>query len=100
MPPAILELAAALGGVFGTAAWVPQVWKTWRTKSAKDFHWALLLLICASLSCLTVNTGGYGRWILFGGFIIQLSAAVAIIVMKYRYDYKSAATRDLGVRPR
>lgn len=81
----ILDIAAALGGIFGTAAWVPQVLKTWRTRSAEDFSFGLLWLICASLFCLSINTAGNLQWLLFVGFIIQLSAAIGILVVKYLY---------------
>jgi len=81
----IFDIAAALGGAFGTAAWAPQVWKTWKTRSADDFSYGLLFLICASLGCLSVTSAGYRQWLLFVGFVIQLSAALAIIVVKYLY---------------
>ena len=48
-----------LGGVaaFGTtAAWMPQLIKTWRSKSAKDFSWLYLALF----------SSGVTLWIVYG----------------------------------
>lgn len=40
-----LLLAVGFGAAFGTtAAWFPQVARTWRTRSARDFSWGYLAL--------------------------------------------------------
>jgi MtN3 and saliva related transmembrane protein len=42
-----------IGGLaaFGTtAAWLPQVWKTWKSRSADDFSWSYLTLFSAGVS--------------------------------------------------
>jgi len=40
-----LVMAIGLGAAFGTtAAWFPQVVRTWRTRSARDFAWGYLAL--------------------------------------------------------
>lgn len=52
-------LTTILGGIaaFGTtAAWMPQLIKTWRSKSAKDFSWLYLALFSTGVSL----------WIVYG----------------------------------
>lgn len=43
----IIGTAAAIGT---TGAWLPQVWKTWRTRSAEDFSWGYLALFSSGVS--------------------------------------------------
>jgi len=41
----LLILAVGFGAAFGTtAAWFPQVGRTWNTRSARDFSWGYLFL--------------------------------------------------------
>ena len=41
----LLILAVGFGAAFGTtAAWFPQVGRTWNTRSARDFSWGYLAL--------------------------------------------------------
>lgn len=62
-------LTTILGGIaaFGTtAAWMPQLIKTWRSRSAKDFSWLYLGLFSAGVSL----------WIVYG---VMRKDAVVII---------------------
>jgi len=39
----LLILVVGFGAAVGTtAAWLPQVWHTWKTRSARDFSWGYL----------------------------------------------------------
>jgi len=49
----ILGLAA---GALTTGCWLPQLLRTWRTRSADDFSWAYLALL----------TCGVGLWLAYG----------------------------------
>lgn len=41
----LLILAVGFGAAFGTTiAWLPQVGRTWTTRSARDFSWGYLFL--------------------------------------------------------
>jgi MtN3 and saliva related transmembrane protein len=46
----------ALAAVGTTAAWLPQVIKTWRTRSAEDFSWGYLALF----------SSGVSGWLIYG----------------------------------
>ncbi|HEX9982835.1 MAG TPA: SemiSWEET transporter [Thermoanaerobaculia bacterium] len=58
-----LGFAAAFGT---TAAWFPQVLKTWRSRKADDFSWSYLALFSA----------GVALWLVYG--IFRKDAAVMV----------------------
>lgn len=74
-----------LAGLLTTLAFVPQVWKIWKTKSARD----------VSLPAFVTFTVGVALWTAFGILKDELAItiwnsitfvlAVAILVMKVRY---------------
>lgn len=80
--------ADALGLLAGTltvGAWLPQLFRTWRTKSAKDLSlWTLLIILVGSALWL-----GYGIIIVNTPVIVTNAACVVIIValvwMKVKY---------------
>ena len=74
-----------LAGLLTTLAFVPQVWKIWKTKSARD----------VSLPAFITFTVGVALWTAFGILKDEIAItvwnsitfvlAVAILVMKVRY---------------
>ena len=78
-----------LAGFLTTIAFVPQVIKTWKTKSAADFSLAMLLIWCTGIAC----------WVAYG-FLLNaepiilwnlatLLLAGAILVMKLKFKGRS-----------
>jgi MtN3 and saliva related transmembrane protein len=83
-----MDLATALGtvaGILTTAAFLPQVVKTWRTRSARDISGAMF-------GAFSV---GVALWIVYGVMVrsapvvvangVTLVLAVAVLVMKARF---------------
>jgi MtN3 and saliva related transmembrane protein len=83
-----MELATVLGtvaGVLTTAAFVPQVVKTWRTRSARDISGVMFVAFSV----------GVALWIVYGVLVraapvvvangVTLVLALAILVMKIRF---------------
>ena len=81
--------AASIGYVAGfltTLAFVPQAWQIWRTRSARDI----------SASTFSVFTIGIVLWVIYGVLkaewpivlwnAITLGLAVAILVMKFKFE--------------
>lgn len=74
-----------LAGLLTTLAFVPQVWKIWSTKSAKD----------VSLPTFLAFSAGVALWLAYGILkqelpisiwnAVTLVLAAAIVVMKLRY---------------
>lgn len=73
-------------GFLTTVAFIPQVTRIWRSKSAKD----------VSLSTFLAFTVGVGLWLVYGVMLqevamilwnsVTLLLAIAIVVMKLKFD--------------
>ena len=66
----------ALAAVGTTAAWLPQVVKTWRSRSAEDFSWTYLAMF----------SSGVALWIVYGvlrkdGVVIAANAVTLLLVL-------------------
>lgn len=79
------DLLGTVAGTLTTLSFVPQVLKTWKSKSAGDISFGMFLLFSA----------GILLWLIYGILIgaqpiivansVTLVLAVAIVVMKIRY---------------
>ena len=79
------ELVGLLAGFLTTVAFVPQVWRIWKTRSAKD----------VSLPAFAAFTVGVAMWLAYGILkdelpiilwnAVTLVLAGAIVVMKLRF---------------
>jgi len=79
------DTVGLLAGLLTTAAFLPQAWRIWRTRSSRDL----------SLPMYAVFTGGVGLWFVYGimtgalpiiitnGVTLLLSGA--ILAMKLRF---------------
>lgn len=80
-----VKLVGLLAGALTTVAFIPQAWKIWRTKSAKDL----------SLGTFLIFFAGITLWLAYGLLInnlpiiatntVTIFIATAIIVMKKKY---------------
>lgn len=68
-------LIGMFAGVLTTAAFVPQVVKTWRTRKAHDFSWLWLTLFSAGIATWL----GYG--ILMDDIAIVVANAVTLVLV-------------------
>ena len=85
MPDIALNVLGFAAGVLTTAAFVPQVLKLWRTRSARDI----------SLAMYAVFTTGVVLWLVYGialgsmpiivANVLTLVLALAVLFMKLRY---------------
>ena len=80
------ETLGLIAGTLTTASFVPQVWKIWQTRSARDLSWAMV----------AVFTLGTFLWLLYGVKVgstsimianaITFLLSLAICAMKLRFD--------------
>ena len=88
------ETLGLMAGTLTTASFVPQVWKIWTTRSARDLSWGMV----------AVFTVGTFLWLLYGINVRSPSIMVAnattfllslaICVMKLSFDKtESGSTR-------
>ncbi len=89
-----MEIIGVAAGFCTTAAFVPQVVRTWKTKSVEDISLGMYGLLCF----------GILLWIVYGFLIVSFSVilanlvtivlAGAVLVMKIRYGTITAKSFD------
>jgi len=82
------EWVGVAAGVFTTIAFIPQVWKTWKSGSADDVSMMMFLLFSLGVLC----------WLIYGVSLqsrpmmiansITLVLAIAVIYMKIHYAWR------------
>jgi len=81
-----ITLLGLLAGTLTTIAFLPQILKTWRSKSAKDI----------SLTWLVTFTSGIALWLVYGVCIRELPVILAnsitlmltSIILFFKFKYK------------
>ena len=79
------DLIGALAGALTTIAFIPQVWRVWQTRSARDL----------SLSMYLIFTAGVALWLVYGVTLgalpiivfnsVTLVLAATVLAMKIRF---------------
>ena len=82
-----------IAGVLTTIAYLPQLIKTWQTKSAHDLSWSMLIVLCT----------GIILWLVYGFYIQNIPIIAAnivtflftsmILVLKIKYKHDSEASQ-------
>ena len=85
MEPEFTTTLGLVAGVLTTIAYLPQLIKTWKSKSAEDLSWSMLITLCV----------GIVLWLAYGLFvqdipvicanIVTLIFASIILILKIRY---------------
>lgn len=80
-----ITILGITAGVLTTIAYLPQLVKTWQSKSAGDISWSMLIILCT----------GIILWLVYGALvqdipillanIVTLVLASVILVLKIRY---------------
>ncbi len=81
-----ITLLGLVGGTLTTASFLPQVVRTWKTRSTKDISLGMFSLLC----------GGIFIWIIYGFLIGSLpvvlsnliSLALTVIILAFKIRYK------------
>jgi len=81
-----VEILGLVAAVLTTSAFLPQVYKTWKTKSAKNLSFTMYLVFFA----------GVMLWLVYGFFIDSLSVILAnavtgfltLILIYFKISYK------------
>lgn len=82
----IYEIIGLLAALFTTAAFVPQVYKTYKIKSAADISLTMYLVLFAGLVC----------WLVYGIYLNSLpmilansvTGVLALMVIYFKITYK------------
>lgn len=83
-----MNTMTALGlfaGLLTTIAYLPQLIKTWKTKSADDISWSMLITLCIGIVLWLV----YGSYVhdvpLIAANVATLVFSSSILILKIRY---------------
>lgn len=90
-----MEFTTALGltaGALTTVAYLPQLIKTWQSKSADDISWGMLITLCLGI-LLWLAYGSYNHDIpVICANVMTFLFAFMILVLKIRYQLRKART--------
>lgn len=85
-----------LAGLLTAGCWLPQLRRSWRTRSTTDISWTYL----------TVLTTGVGLWLLYGVLVRDVAvigtnaatatALITLAALKARFDRPAAAHPPTG----
>jgi MtN3 and saliva related transmembrane protein len=83
-----MDLETLIGFVAGgltTIAFVPQLVKTWRSRSAEDVSLGMLVIFCTGVALWLVYGLLIGAWPVILANVVTLVLALAILLLKLRY---------------
>jgi MtN3 and saliva related transmembrane protein len=79
------EIIGLIAGLLTTAAFIPQVIKTWRSKSSKDLSLVMFLLYCLGVFLWTIYGVMINEFPVILWNIITLSLAAVILYFKLKF---------------
>lgn len=79
----------SVAAVCTTISFLPQLIRVWRRKSARDISLTMFLLFSCGVACWLLYGIGIGSGPVIAANGITLVLAVAILVLKLRYDQQT-----------
>ncbi|MCX7592658.1 MAG: SemiSWEET transporter [Fischerella sp.] len=83
-----VDLTTTLGitaGVLTTIAYMPQLIKTWKSKSAHDLSWSMLIILCTGIILWLIYGFSVHDIPIISANIVTLVFASMILVLKIKY---------------
>ena len=81
----IIELIGSIAGIGTTIAFLPQVIRTWKTKSTQDISLAMYLVFCSGVFLWLIYGIGIMRWPVILANTFTFILACSVLAMKLRY---------------
>jgi MtN3 and saliva related transmembrane protein len=78
-------LIGSLAGIVSTVCWLPQTWRTWRTRQTKDLSLSTNLLVLFSVSLWLVYGIMIAAWPMVAANAIAILLVGSIIVAKLKF---------------
>ena len=75
----------SIGAVLTTLAFVPQVLRIWKTRSARDISLPMYVTFTSGILFWLAYGVMLGSWPIIGANIVTLILALAVIVMKLKF---------------
>ncbi len=84
-----IEMVGHTGALLSSITFVPQVYKTWKSKSVGDLSMTMMLIVFTSTIVWLVYGIALDLWpvILANGFICFLSALLILFKLTYKKKY-------------
>lgn len=86
----LLTLVGTIAGVLTTGAWLPQLLKCWRTRSAADLSWSYLAVLGTGVALWAV----YG--LLSSDLVLILANVITVLALLLLVGFKLAFVRTPG----
>jgi MtN3 and saliva related transmembrane protein len=83
-----LDLIGSAAALSTTVSFLPQIFRVWQRKSARDISLTMFLLFSFGLACWLVYGIGIGSLPIIVANVVTLTLALAILALKLRYDRK------------
>lgn len=80
-----IDILGLIAGTLTTIAFVPQVLKTWTTKSAKDVSLVMMISFCVGVFLWLVYGLAIGAMPVIVSNVVTLFLALLIVVLKIKY---------------
>lgn len=78
-----------IAGVLTTIAYLPQLIKTWQSKSADDLSWSMLIILCLGIILWLVYGFSIHDIPIVAANIVTFMLASVILVLKIRYKQEA-----------
>ncbi|KJH70450.1 SemiSWEET family sugar transporter [Aliterella atlantica] len=78
-----------VAGVLTTIAYLPQLIKTWQSKSADDLSWSMLIILCVGIILWLVYGFSVRDIPIVAANIVTFVLASIILVLKIRYKQEA-----------
>ncbi len=85
----LITTLGLIAGTLTTAAYCPQLVKTWRSKSAGDISWSMLITLCAGILLWLVYGVYVHDWPVILANVVTLMLTSVILALKIRYELPS-----------
>ena len=80
------ETLGLLAGTLTTASFVPQVWKIWSTRSARDLSWGMVAVFTVGTFLWLLYGINVGSTSIMAANAITFGLSLAICIMKLLFD--------------
>lgn len=81
----LTDWVGSIGAVLTTLAFVPQVLRIWKTRSARDISLPMYVTFTGGVLFWLAYGVLLGSWPIIGANIVTLILALAVIVMKLKF---------------
>ena len=96
LPADTSEIFGFAAATLSTVAFLPQVVKTWKTQSAKDVSYALLLTFSTGCLCWVIYGFQVGAKPVMIANLFTMALNLAILTMKIYFEFNTKTVTSTG----